>query len=97
MFFPSFSEGDRRAYYESSYFTMQRNRDKIAALRKELYDLRRRLRERIYVSLALVCPLRGVLIRQELSIAQVVNELRVTCNFYQKERVQRMLAFMNLI
>uniref|UniRef100_A0A1I8I1I5 PDZ domain-containing protein n=1 Tax=Macrostomum lignano TaxID=282301 RepID=A0A1I8I1I5_9PLAT len=40
-------EGDRKAYYENSYYTQKRNRERIGQLRKENKDLRKQLRDRL--------------------------------------------------
>uniref|UniRef100_A0A1I8IN67 Coiled-coil domain-containing protein 151 n=1 Tax=Macrostomum lignano TaxID=282301 RepID=A0A1I8IN67_9PLAT len=40
-------EGDRKAYYENSYYTQKQNKEKIGQLRKENKDLRKQLKDRL--------------------------------------------------
>lgn len=40
-------EGDRKAYYESSQYAMKKNRENIVSLRKETWELRKRLSDRL--------------------------------------------------
>ncbi|KAK7094450.1 outer dynein arm-docking complex subunit 3-like [Littorina saxatilis] len=40
-------EGDRKAYYESSQYAIKKNRDTITGLRKETWELRKRLSDRL--------------------------------------------------
>lgn len=40
-------EGDRKAYYESSQYALKKNRDNISSLRKETWELRKRLSDRL--------------------------------------------------
>ena len=43
------SEGDRKAYYETSQYTMQKNREGILKLRKENKELRKKLSDSLSV------------------------------------------------
>ncbi|XP_025111800.1 coiled-coil domain-containing protein 151-like [Pomacea canaliculata] len=40
-------EGDRKAYFESSQYAIKKNRENILSLRKENWELRRKLRDRL--------------------------------------------------
>ncbi|KAK7466000.1 hypothetical protein BaRGS_00037437 [Batillaria attramentaria] len=40
-------EGDRKAYYESSQYAIKKNRENITSLRKETWELRKRLSDRL--------------------------------------------------
>ena len=42
-------EGDRKAYYESSQYAIKKNRENIQSLRKETWELRKRLSDRLQV------------------------------------------------
>ncbi len=44
------TEGDRKAYYESSEWTMKQNREKILNLRKENKELRKVMADKLSVS-----------------------------------------------
>ena len=46
-----YAEGDRKAYYESSQYAIKKNRENIQSLRKETWELRKRLSDRLQVSL----------------------------------------------
>ena len=46
----SFSEGDRKAYYESSQWAMKQNNEKITGLRKENKELHKLVSDRLAVS-----------------------------------------------
>jgi len=45
-----FSEGDRKAYYESSQWTIRQNKDKILKLRSEVKELQKVKADRLAVS-----------------------------------------------
>ncbi|CAL1533535.1 unnamed protein product [Lymnaea stagnalis] len=40
-------EGDRKAYYESSQYALQKNKEKISSLRKETKELRQQLKDKL--------------------------------------------------
>lgn len=40
-------EGDRKAYYESSQYAIKKNQDSVQSLRKETWELRKRLSDRL--------------------------------------------------
>ena len=44
------SEGDRKAYFETSQFAMKKNRESILKLRKENKELRKKLSDSLSVS-----------------------------------------------
>ena len=44
------SEGDRKAYYETSQFAMKMNRESVLKLRKENKELRKKLSDSLSVS-----------------------------------------------
>lgn len=45
-----YSEGDRKAYYESAEWTMKQNKERIAKLRKENKELHKLKADRLAVS-----------------------------------------------
>lgn len=45
-----FTEGDRKAYYETSQFAMKKNRETILKLRKENKEVRKKLSDSLSVS-----------------------------------------------
>ena len=45
-----FTEGDRKAYYETSQFAMKKNRETIMKLRKENKEVRKKLSDSLSVS-----------------------------------------------
>lgn len=52
--FVFFSEGDRKAYYETSQHAMKHNQDTVLKLRKEVKELRKKLSDSLSVSIWIV-------------------------------------------
>lgn len=46
----SFTEGDRKAYYETSQHAMKHNQETVTKLRKEAKELRKKLSDSLSVS-----------------------------------------------